>query len=665
MSTNARSNQVNNAAKETIVIKKAIEVPRGVAILFTLLAIAYLIPEVIFNTRLVSEMASAMSFTDLESIEIFGRAISGIGLSLIIASTYSKWKGTSLYRVVLLVLPISLLIGWPTMYFGQKAIVDAMADKSNAQERQDALMSFAVKNALQIGAVKLSGVDYNPGERDFSDDTFLVFVGGLIYANEEVANKFKRQKDEILSSYFDSRTEKERPFRYTAYEKYRKQVRDKYEEYNKKSNQHLDATSNINTDKEWTKLQSEVYGEWVKYNKYRDGFIFRMNEKIYDLHSAYLDAMHYQNSVLGFKEWLDPTYITTWNGKINGKKLRVTGSYCQAYAVPCLTYKDMFINNSTTFNMHPTHLKDVFIQHDHLAIMFLDEVGYDLSIDSHKKFITDPKTIKFAVEKLNERGVAMPTKWTLFERSIFDSLVTKKTTEQAKSKWGKGMRDASGEYIKPGLTWRQFQLTDLVQDKARKTLGDDYIYPILFEYNDDLFLTKLLRPIMKQREGRARERLSDSLEYFEEDGDLYQDSRNILKAVLVPPISMTISLILIFWSLLNVISGLPSVFPNSRFVSPLERTKVLMVVFLVSLFLAPKYLTPWFYPTISEKANNETISVMMEGLNLPLEKAIDWALHMQPIIQKIGHGMNGAFPIFENFKGSALEHFLKDLDESK
>ena len=156
---------------------------------FLVLSFAYLIPEAIFNAQLVSLIGLGTPQDQLlEQLEVYGRAISGIGVTLLLADLLPSKFYQSGLRAVVSLASLTCLV-WPTVYFGQKLLVERfLIEPSSPEQREYAVLSAAFRDALAINAVQVTGLEYDTEIQESSENlTFLALFGGLLYADDKFA----------------------------------------------------------------------------------------------------------------------------------------------------------------------------------------------------------------------------------------------------------------------------------------------------------------------------------------------------------------------------------------------------------------------------------------------------------------------------------------------
>ena len=124
----------------------------------------YLVVELAFNARLLDVAGGHASVEQIDSIERWGRFISGVAAVLacwgvIVLPRAEKAKldvGTR--RAILFA---TALICLPIVFFAERALVDRLAESSTREMRQKAVQLIAVKRGVLSGEVTIDGIDLN------------------------------------------------------------------------------------------------------------------------------------------------------------------------------------------------------------------------------------------------------------------------------------------------------------------------------------------------------------------------------------------------------------------------------------------------------------------------------------------------------------------------
>ncbi|CAM3749085.1 hypothetical protein [Parendozoicomonas haliclonae] len=257
-------------------------------------SVLYLIPEAVFNAVLTTVAGGQQSTVeDLHVAELFGRTISGIGVSLLLADLIIKGRLATRFCRSLMVLLMILVVAWPTVFFGQKWLVDYLIiNPSTSEQRQQAFFAQMLRRALVEKSVVVEGIQYQPDAVHSAEEkTFLSVIGGLVYADNHLITELERRKVEIVSKFVRDQAMNNFTDHYQTYDQFRKQLRGQYLNYRKQSqvyNQAI-ADSGVRADEYWLQMQNEIADGWRLYQKGEMAFEARLDgraqevaPKIYD-----------------------------------------------------------------------------------------------------------------------------------------------------------------------------------------------------------------------------------------------------------------------------------------------------------------------------------------------------------------------------------------------
>lgn len=149
---------------------------KRIALTMLTLTLGYLIVELGFNARLLDVVGGLATHEEIEHIEVFGRLISGTALALL-ALGFQLQKGVrqGWGRAAYLVrLPLVATICIATMYFGQRALIDWLLDRSTAEYRSRAAVLVPMTHLMTQQNFSLTGLNLSAEDfRTPEGKTFL------------------------------------------------------------------------------------------------------------------------------------------------------------------------------------------------------------------------------------------------------------------------------------------------------------------------------------------------------------------------------------------------------------------------------------------------------------------------------------------------------------
>lgn len=174
--------------------------------LMALVTGVYLLFEGGFNSRLLDVVGGMPNKAAVEQIEVRGRLISGAAVALVLwpfllrRGTTHGWHSL---RTALTLLAVSVPAIALT-YISERALVDAIVERSSAEQRYLAVNLLTVQNALVVGGVELDNLPLSREQLAAPDGkTFLAVFPLLAYSTRNLEEKIRDQKAHMLRTVTD------------------------------------------------------------------------------------------------------------------------------------------------------------------------------------------------------------------------------------------------------------------------------------------------------------------------------------------------------------------------------------------------------------------------------------------------------------------------------
>lgn len=228
----------------------------------------YLIPEIIFNAKLVSIAGGRQnSDSELHTVELFGRAISGIGVTLLLADWLIRGQG-GMFRSLLALAFVTILV-WPTVFFGQKWLVDTwLINPSSPEQRQQAVISQLLRASLADKTVAIEGIPPHKGDiATPAEMTFLTTFGALVYTDSHLIESIEAQRGIIARQFVRNQAHSQFDHYYRDYQELRNTIRQGYRDY-LEANRRFElemAGADKRVDPLWDKAEKHVRDAWGEY----------------------------------------------------------------------------------------------------------------------------------------------------------------------------------------------------------------------------------------------------------------------------------------------------------------------------------------------------------------------------------------------------------------
>lgn len=236
--------------------------PKASGLVFvTVSTLAYLVVEFAFNSRLLDVVGGLPSHDEIESIERFGRSISGFALALAFwPMLFARLEKKEPFKkaMVIGVVSIALIV---SVYVFQKKLVESIVRNSSPEGRYSAVNLVALQNCLVTQDIELEGLPL-PKERLAAPDgkAFLATFPILALSTSDLDRKIKKMKPDIIYGIVDrkygGRTEN-----FNRYVESLKVLQDTYNsKYVPGSNAYTKSINSIpeKQDNAWRKYENEL-----------------------------------------------------------------------------------------------------------------------------------------------------------------------------------------------------------------------------------------------------------------------------------------------------------------------------------------------------------------------------------------------------------------------
>lgn len=659
-------------------------------LLMFICSVLYLFPEAVFNAAL-TDIAGGHNSSDeeLRAVELFGRTISGIGVTLLLADLLLRGKKVAKVGRALGYFTVIALIVWPSVFFGQKWLVDHfIIDASTPEERQQAYLSQVLRSALIEKSIQFEGIQYDPDKaHSGTEKAFLSVFGGLVYADDKLISELSQKKRMIMEKFVRDKAMSNFDSHYQNYDQFRQTLRDKYQAYaqgSAKYNQTI-ASSPERADEYWLDVQNQIKQGWEKYQQGVTAYEARVDSraqqiapKIYDyferrkkcadrdkgrsrdrcferLQDGYdREIKKYSIPYIPPNDWLVREEVSTaeniGNSLIAG--VMTFGLYTALQAADAVTGGDAgFKDHRMVYTNDVNHYKRVLMIK--MEPDFIKESGgYPLGIDSLHTFRIHELTSVKVNNKLQQKGLTLPTSWSLTDRRTFDNAVARKVRQQADSQWRNKMR-AKHIDMAPNLSWTQFQRHSDIQLRIAKRMGDLYVQPTLADWNNRQFKQHIIDPNIQRKTTEYLNVLEAQKAEFADSGAFESTGKSALRATIIPPISMSISLALVLLTVLKLPMKLMELVQAKRATSAEKKNKpyikpAITMMLLASIFIVPMSIGDNEY-TMDDSAMNYFFDQMEKHDSASVSFALKWLLVTQPLVQPIGSAIDKNLGITKGF----------------
>lgn len=534
--------------------------PFWLALSFFIASLLYLIPVVIFNVQLADiARASEINSDALQQMELFGRAISGIGVTLLIADLLMKGKLVERRSYILLSLVVIAAISWPVTFFGQKILIDnVLVNSSSAEKRQEAIFARVMRSNFSDDMADLKKLTYFTEHSLMpTDKTFLSLLSGLLYTDDPLF-KVGNNKQAIIEKYITDKGRNMFDRSYTDYRSMRDTIKADWKEYDLKVKEYDLAISaaSIDADVYWKSIEQDMRDSWSSYLKYKEKTETRATK---------------------LAQQITPTLYKLWEARSNCYKREhddsnryqicidsVVKQYKVAMKSYDIPYRDMeFWGNEQAMTDQSgdaysvfTYTQDASVYQERILELlgadYTQTTGYELVINSYSEFYGYPQTAKDIIRKSSEEGIILPINWRVEHVLTFKKAVKKQVINNAKKAWKVEMGKHNSQLM-PHLSWNEFLNHPDVQAKMKALMGENYyVNPMRVSWNDKEFYQHVIKPNIQKEHAYWLNYSEYDQSQFEDGADSAEEGKAALRAILVPPISISISLLLVLIILIKI-----------------------------------------------------------------------------------------------------------------
>ncbi|MGM0767247.1 MAG: carboxypeptidase regulatory-like domain-containing protein [Pseudomonadota bacterium] len=662
-------------------------------LLMVIAATAYLIPETIFNSHLVN--VSGQGFVDehdLRLIELFGRMISGIGVSLLVCDALGSRLVRDRASGIALTVCV-FLICWPAVFFGQKMLVDHyIINPSSAEDRQHAYLSQLARGALAKNAIKIEGIDYDEEHRlNPQELTFMALFGGMVYADDKLAEVFRKQSGPVIDQLVRNTAYKDFDVHWQNYSQLYEALSTQYRTYAEGSQRYNSVVSTIGQrqDDYWTDVQNEISSGWSRYEGAIEAHNARAEAnaqvygpKIFDYfkrrnkcrRQSCIDRLDagYRKEItkLGLGDipasyWLQEEKVSTTENvtKTIGNAIGSLGLSLLAQGVDAMTGGDGgFRESRSVYTNEIAHYSRKIKALPAFQQQLVKKTGYPSRITDYASFRMHPNTSRQVASKLTAKGLTLPGQWSIADRPGFNRAVASKVKQEARARWNAEVKER-GVDLPPNLSWQKFQLQPDIQKRIREEMGTYYVSPTYVDWNRKTFKEKILDPAVSRKVREIQQTLDAQQATFADGGQNEQQGKEMLRAIVIPPISMGLSLLLVILTLVKLPGKYLSVvvqrMPKQRAQAEESRKISLITKMGKSAVITTLVFTlPLFAWNSDYTEEGSTVHYFLEKTaqsgSQATRFALTWVLHAQPAMHPVGETLEKSTGIYEWFSRNNL-----------
>lgn len=598
------------------------------ALLFGAISLIYVGYEFAFNAALL-DLASSISQDagDMDSLALTGETLSGIGMALALMTLLKFWgpvaRQGALVSLAILASIASLTV--PLMLWAQPWAINLYIDHKTAEQRGQALglnlFKFGVANgAVQFGSTTL-------GESP-ADKTLLALIGPMAHGNHKIEQILKGNSQQIFDRVAMQGGNDVAQKKWNEYQQVRNDVASRYNQYLDQAEQYESAMRKTSgkSGQVLDQIRQAVNADFTthqnKVAKFESNYLAQeptVARRVRELNTRPSNRNNYERdlaSIYGFVPVLE-VFTSTRNATIDdvGVKRGNTTHYDtkKLFEFAVSDKKIQVISSESIHNGHMSLMDRAYTKKS-------DGMPRDMTIND---FMRHPQTCSIARAKLAANNINVSSGWCPDDERAVMRSVDSEARNKVDREWDEGTKKRLGQVVGPDLTEQQFKSLRSVNDSIGRALakvpctkGNAYL-------TAEAFKSSCITPELNKRKSEIREAFTAPTEELGDGGRLEDKGRQAVRALLVPPVAMSLSLFFSLVALLNFGLKLISPFKFARHVA-------FRMACVAALVAAPTFMSAGQHGAVADLIFPERSAVG------PVFK---WVITMEPAIYSFGKGI--------------------------
>lgn len=286
------------------------------------LNLIYVIAEFSYNAFLLTSLSGP--YPDVEKLELLGRILSSFGATFIFYKIINTFSIKLRYKILSMF--ICSLIIYPTVYIGQKELVDYLANSTTLEQRQKYQDLYVIRKGWANGALKVDSLpDF---ESSVSNNVIYNVFGFLNNSNEDLLNEYNSNKHDVLKNVLKQEMIYNIDYSYSVYKKIEEEIKSAYNEYRKLvKNNYIDELNRnrVEAEKYYTQLK-ENEGSIYRQQYYDLRVLYNKSKKLIE---EYIETTYGQKYLVSISDTLNMDSLKALNEKYKIEQQRLINIFVQ------------------------------------------------------------------------------------------------------------------------------------------------------------------------------------------------------------------------------------------------------------------------------------------------------------------------------------------------
>lgn len=622
-----------------------------------LVNIFYLTLELVFNVSLLNIASSSQSYEDIHHIELFGRFLSSFGFTFIFWKIISTNKKLNTHGKLLSIFLISLFV-YPVAFYGQYFLINKLSNNVTDQTKKSSYALVLLQDGLKTGVINLGLKSYTKDTLNTPENkTFSVLNSILILQNPTALNYINSNLEAISYKIF---SEKSRSISSQKYEQINALIDLESEKF---WNEYLSSKQRIEQEQKnssykiiqkYDQINANVKLSWRDYHRWQE----RYSRTLQDFYEKNLEgdlmSITRCKNLSCYQQIKEHNASIVSSGYANQQKIRSSTfrmdqdivmsrrfskpeiyaieKVCQMtntgkaiyqlkeqnhISVHSFALKTDFIGGIQCFINRDEMKKDFFISNE--TNIFRNLHTSNINHNSINSYLNDKEIQQFLDKEARMKiGFVLPKPFPVdniqkFKQDLTsEKLVYDFINTELNNKYGilfsKPLQNKKDLLLEPSFLKlikaknSDFELNDIEVIRSKKRFNDEYMTSYVKKANESFLLN------------------------YNNSTKFSLDGHKQVKAVIIPPIALFLSL---FFSMINLVILIASIYTKLVKNITIKRKIHMFMIFLIISFISCPFLID---NTMTKEIKYTTLINQLKNQNVLLGFVIDWTMRTEPII---------------------------------
>lgn len=586
--------------------------------LFILLNLAYLLIDLSFNARLLDISLSSQLNFRFDKLELYGRAISSIGATLVawrwlVPFHPKRSLGSYVVRFSLI-----FVLVFPAVFVGQKKLIDTLVDQSSAEIRRSAQQLSLLKFGLLNDFIHFDALKSEPEAWKTPEGRMLVSLAGpVLYQSARIREQLEEYLPNIAERAVETEQNQQAAELYNAYRFVRQQSLDQYRVYSQIVTEFESQRAEIiqRAAQIFEQNVQQALQTWDVYQKEQEQLLQQYQLQQEPLRQQLLEIEQIVQSCSETDcdtEELQQAWLEF--GRLLGSVVEPS-DWCSnpETGLHCIPDLENFASNLEFSAQHIAAIAS----------------GIDPELTSRISYLNSSGFEQRVFLNLETAGFPVNPELSLKQHIQIVEQIQHQLLAELEHQYNQRIKTLWHQEVAPRLSYEEFIRLPLVQEPLHQLFDRIEINFIPLQWDRQEFKQQLFDPAREYALQGLMRKLQAPASWHEDGGPYEQAGKNALRSLLVPPLVLSISLLVILLNLINMLFGLSFVIIKPTWPRRLLVSLILLASLIGLPFLKPSPLTeqPGFHQLVKSVDQEMPYSSYM----------LQWLVRTESVIYPFGN----------------------------